>query len=285
MLPCPSATFDCEGAPANDASAKSGHSFTDRLASQKSRAIARRKLSAAPAVRTPSVSEIPTKEVQSLGRKHFSPVNRSNQEFTSDAVAGGPNRSPKMADRFTAQKSRALARREQIQVSDIGAVCGLQGTDEEAQQKPGRKQFRPGLRGNENIKTDGANRSDHLPQGQGLSDHDSLAQLMRDEALEARRRLVPGLCPPSAESNTGPRPRLVSTQPPPAHRGSQPWGGSNQDHEPERRHSITHGMPSEGRGGSNMFAKGNAGNMITDRPTSRVLKPPGGGSSFVVGKW
>lgn len=39
---------------------------------------------------------------------------------------------------------------------------------------------------------------------------------------------------------------------------------------------------------SNQWAQGanqNCGNMISDRPTSRVLQPPGGGSSFKLGNW
>ncbi len=37
---------------------------------------------------------------------------------------------------------------------------------------------------------------------------------------------------------------------------------------------------------SNVYASGsnmNSGNVITDRPTSRVLNPPGGKSSFSLG--
>lgn len=45
---------------------------------------------------------------------------------------------------------------------------------------------------------------------------------------------------------------------------------------------------SGGRVSSNVWATGanqNCGNMISDRATSRVLRPPGGGSSFQLGAW
>ena len=42
----------------------------------------------------------------------------------------------------------------------------------------------------------------------------------------------------------------------------------------------------DARKGSNAYAQGgnqNCGNVLTDRPTSRVLAPPGGGSTFKLG--
>jgi hypothetical protein len=39
---------------------------------------------------------------------------------------------------------------------------------------------------------------------------------------------------------------------------------------------------------SNMYACGanqNCGNVLTDKPTSRVLRPPGGGGSLQIGSW
>jgi len=294
---------------------KSGHSFTDRLAAQKSRAFARREQNPisrgvpdmephcgiAPGVARNAVQEPPP----NVGRKHFSPGQRCNEDITSDSVAEGSSGAAKVADRFAAQKSRALARRMQNQgIGEAPSIEDTSGTSPKITGKPqslDRNNFRPSNRRSQDIPSFAGATQENSP-------NDSLAQLIKErdsgvgyhmargEALEARRRAVPGLIPPSsADSNMVTNQRLVSTQPPLTQGGclpSVPWG-SGHGSEPVTQtgfgpggsgHGIAHGIPSR-REGSNVWAKGNAGNMITDRPTSRVLKPPGGGSSFVVGKW
>lgn len=254
---------------------KSGHSFADRLSAQKSRALERR-------VQQPtdvtsvhvSAGIVPTEQEPILNAAQKSLKPRKCQptvQFEADGLSG----SGKMADRFAAQKSRALARRgEQVKtdrtsVAAASTVPSNVKTDE-ISGSSGRKDFRPQNRrsGNQAQVAGRSRQEGELsgPAGEN-SPKDSLARLMKDHStalfggsLEDRRRAVPGLCP---DAETVPCNSLLE----------------------KRCIQMTHGMPSQGRGGSNSFAKGNAGNVLTDRPTSRVLKPPGGGSSFVIGKW
>eukprot|EP00930_Biecheleria_cincta_P105082 TRINITY_DN97625_c0_g1_i1.p1 TRINITY_DN97625_c0_g1~~TRINITY_DN97625_c0_g1_i1.p1 ORF type:complete len:258 (+),score=33.76 TRINITY_DN97625_c0_g1_i1:95-868(+) len=253
---------------------KSGHSFADRLAAQKSRALERR--SQQPTDVTSShlpagILPIDIAErapVLNAAPKNFEPIQRQpTSQFKADGLSG----SSKMADRFAAQKCRALARRgEQSKASRTAVAAGstvpsYAKTAEVPGGSLGRNDFRPPNHRNGN-QAQVAGRSGQeaelsRPAGEN-SPKDSLARLMKDhstalfeESLEDSRRAVPGLCP---DTETVPCTRSIQ---------------------------MTHGMPSQGRGGSNAFARGNAGNVLTDRPTSRVLKPPGGGSSFVIGKW
>jgi len=134
-----------------------------------------------------------------------------------------------------------------------------------------------------------------------------------EDHLDARRRAVPGLCgkpptPPRSSSRganpgaaaAGARPpsaghRTRSTPPP--RQGSAPFA-MEQDTQaaPPRQAALprAHGglLPSRGeeapRSGvsANIWATGanqNCGNFISDRPTSRVIQPPGGGSSLQLG--
>lgn len=83
--------------------------------------------------------------------------------------------------------------------------------------------------------------------------------------LAARRAAVPGLedCAPPRNPEAA-----VAARPP------RPSGSGG---------NILTGGSDRQDGSSNRYANGmnqNCGNVITDRPTSRVLKPPGGGSSF-----
>lgn len=137
-----------------------------------------------------------------------------------------------------------------------------------------------------------------------------------EEQLDARRRAVPGLCgkpptPPRAESRAanvggaaaaGARcpsagQRTRSTPPPrqshcpfamdserPAAQPPQPQPAANT----RASCSMLPGHREEVRSGvsANVWANGgnqNCGNFISDRPTSRVIQPPGGGSSFQLG--
>eukprot|EP00928_Gymnodinium_smaydae_P017029 TRINITY_DN16475_c0_g1_i1.p1 TRINITY_DN16475_c0_g1~~TRINITY_DN16475_c0_g1_i1.p1 ORF type:complete len:281 (-),score=87.26 TRINITY_DN16475_c0_g1_i1:214-1056(-) len=84
------------------------------------------------------------------------------------------------------------------------------------------------------------------------------------DALEARRRAVPGLCDAEAAPRCGA---------PAADAGGD---GGRAHAEPPKRTS------------SNVWANGanqNCGNFLSDKPTSRVLRPPGGGSSLQLGGW
>lgn len=325
MQPCTSAAHDGGGAPATDC-VRSGHGFTDRFAAQKTRALARRGYT--PAAGGASGNDLLCRNepvdqehvanwgsLEHVSQEHpqkvFIPGNRSNQDLLSDDVGEGQQRSAKTTDRFAAQKSRALARRDQhMKASETtpGVEVASSNVTSPTQQPPlnaGRNNFLPANRCDGYVDSGSPDQmSLQCPANQNSPD-DALAQLisecesgggrhmMRGEALDARRRAVPGLLAPSpADIQHGHR--LVSTQPPPAHGGWLPWSADQDSQQrPEiRRHSAAHGMhsaahgaPSLGNASSNVWAKGNAGNMITDRPTSRVLKPPGGGSSFVIGKW
>ena len=81
-------------------------------------------------------------------------------------------------------------------------------------------------------------------------------------------------------------PRARRCGPPPTSQIS--FGGYEE--EPVQQQApgpVTHGMRSNAHSNSsNAYANGNnqnVGNFITDRPTYRVLKPPGGGSSISFG--
>lgn len=131
----------------------------------------------------------------------------------------------------------------------------------------------------------------------------------QDDALEARRRSVPGLCgkPPPAPSMhpsaAGKAPAATglagnrSRSTPPG-RQSSPWATDcDQPEAPKRPHRsaspanpLVPGNPVDAvpaRGiSSNVWASGasqNSGNFISDRPSSRVVQPPGGGSSLQLG--
>lgn len=94
------------------------------------------------------------------------------------------------------------------------------------------------------------------------------------KALDAARQAVPGLCPAASSSvqvaggrsqSEGPRGR--------AHHGTP------------QKSSLDFGEPVQ-RTSANAYASGanqNCGNGITDKPTSRVLRPPGGGGSLQLG--
>lgn len=238
-----------------------------------------------------------------------------------DEDDGAPSASPvgcssSHAMRLAAQKSRALARGGggHLPIADTDdddprAVTGKVGQLSSLRRE--RTDFQPGNRRQLNSISNSDSRSapsyggsamDYALQlSQDSSPKDALAQLIKErdtggwgasDDLEAKRRAVPGLVPSytSDPDQRGAPQQSVTSQLPPR----RPWG-NDTDHQPVPRHSMPerrhNSMPEQrcagglGTASSNVWAKGNAGNMITDRPTSRVLKPPGGGSSFVVGQW
>jgi hypothetical protein len=92
------------------------------------------------------------------------------------------------------------------------------------------------------------------------------------------------------------RPPLAPTVPmqrnnggPFAHAPS-PYGGMGGGGLPgaQGHGGVAYGAKAGGRISSNAYASGgnqNCGNVLTDKPTSRVLKPPGGGGSLKIGNW
>jgi len=156
-----------------------------------------------------------------------------------------------------------------------------------------------------------------------LAEHSNAAPAPKNTELEDRRRAVPGLVADepakSAGSPTGQAARARSNS---RSGAACPWAvdddqtdaqagpsgrrqGRARPPRPPSGSGGGHGYgaaavaePSHGglspaaeaqsgqpRASSNTWARGNAGNMISDRPTSRVLKPPGGGSSLQIGSW
>eukprot|EP00929_Paragymnodinium_shiwhaense_P092495 TRINITY_DN5241_c0_g1_i1.p1 TRINITY_DN5241_c0_g1~~TRINITY_DN5241_c0_g1_i1.p1 ORF type:complete len:311 (+),score=76.30 TRINITY_DN5241_c0_g1_i1:76-1008(+) len=105
----------------------------------------------------------------------------------------------------------------------------------------------------------------------GESAPSDMVQEVREQqqALAARRAAVPGLedsPAPAANSQRAPGSAEAASRPP------RPSGGSVLTGGGERQNMS-----------SNNYASGgnqNCGNVLTDRRTSRVLKPPGGGSSL-----
>lgn len=111
-----------------------------------------------------------------------------------------------------------------------------------------------------------------------------------EDELEARRRTVPGLCgppagPPAARrSCAGHRgsPTAGRSRPP---RGACPRAAPGCDDQAgalPREHARGAGTS------ANVWARGadqNCGNFLADKPTSRVLRPPGGGGTLQIGSW
>mmetsp|Transcript_77493 Transcript_77493/g.250742 ORF Transcript_77493/g.250742 Transcript_77493/m.250742 type:complete len:310 (+) Transcript_77493:35-964(+) len=147
-----------------------------------------------------------------------------------------------------------------------------------------------------------AAREDALSQF--LAQHGAGAGAAQAEGLEARRRAVPGLCgkPPSAPTPCRPVAGCPTSCPParahstPAQRRPGPFA---TEEGPPSMQQPQHATPRENplapqraevagaaRVSSNVWASGanqNCGNFISDRPTSRVVQPPGGGSSLQLG--
>jgi hypothetical protein len=308
-------------AGALESPSKCGHRFADRLAEKKSRALARHDhhqpvngygatIADLHGGSAPQASIAGSTAQVHADRKRSGPINRGDQILAASSHDDehGLGRAAKITDHLVATnlaKADAVARCILTQTEGVPSIIAAnQQTAEsrsaalirEMARTSERQDFKPVNRRDEvvTVPIEGKVTQD---AGTGLvaktSSMDSLAQLIKDrdskrglqlvrgEDLEARRRAVPGLVPAIADDgNVVAGQRLVSTQP--VHPQGKWRSAVKGDID---RLCITHGMPSQGRGGSNCWAKGNAGNMITDRPTSRVSQPPGGGCTLVVGKW
>lgn len=109
-----------------------------------------------------------------------------------------------------------------------------------------------------------AAREDSLSQF--LAEKSAAAVAQKDD-LEAKRRAVPGL----------------SGAPSPSHGPRACAGRSSM----EQGSVLPRCRPQQGTS-SNVWASGadqNSGNVLSERPTSKVLKPPGGGGSLQLGGW
>lgn len=113
-------------------------------------------------------------------------------------------------------------------------------------------------------------------------------QRQREATVQAREDSLARFMAENQGSSSGAR--VVSPQQRPRRMASRPPSMPSQRNVDALAEPSTNlcGNPPPERVSSNVWATGanqNCGNFISERATSRVLRPPGGGSSFQLGQW